>query len=183
MKTTSRTIAMTEAISREDVANKKLEETANVVPEVKEEKGKAVDLPSRGPGLVDAGPLSPPPPKAKVADGGQTMIAPTAAGPLAPPPPEKKRPLLVGKIIKRKPEEATIDAGAEEPKVLKAKVVESGSTGSRKIPKKLGSHMKTVVMDTKEFAEIPDIAPSSEEEPEEEKEKKRVTKFKIKGPS
>ena len=241
--TTSRTIAMTEAISREDVVHHKPHEMPkNIHPPVQQkEKPKVPGLAVSKTGVVDPGPLSPPPPppKVKVADGGQTMIASTAAaGPLSPPPPQKnKRPLLVGKIIEKKKVSepalssdevpktvvGTVDAPAktkvlkltsksktspapppvppktepataptekeekkeEEPKVLKAKLVAPGSTGSRKIPKKLESHMKTVVMDTKEFAEIPDVAslPDEKQPVEEEKSsKKRVTTFKIKGP-
>lgn len=75
---------------------------------------------------------------------------------------------------------------AEQPKVLKAKIVKPGSLPGGKSPKKLQGNMKTIVMDTKEFEEMPSdmIEPPSEEsEPVAGKRKKRVTKFKVKGPN
>ena len=194
--TTSRTIAMTEAISREELA-KKAKDAAAVVPPpqaIGSTKPTAAIPPTQKPGITAAGPLSPPPPakpKAQVLAG--TPVTPpavTAAGPLAPPPPQKKAPILLGK----KKEPATVQAPVEEapsepeatekPRVLKAKIVQPGSTGAQRMPKKLDSHMKTVVMSAVELENMDDLVPAPPEEaPANTKPKKRVTKFKIKGPS
>ncbi|MBN1865248.1 MAG: FHA domain-containing protein [Victivallales bacterium] len=69
------------------------------------------------------------------------------------------------------------------PKVLQAKPVTPDSA-SGKQPKKLDSHMRTVVMSVDELSEVPpDILQQPPEQEDDGKPKKRVTKFKIKGPS
>ncbi len=162
--TASRTIAMTEAISREELPHK--------------------------PAVTGVAPLTPPPP-AKTKPQAIAPITPpggTAPGPLAPPPP-KQAPILLGKkkesVAVQPPVEEVQPASEapEKPRVLKAKMVQPGSTGSRKIPKKLDSHMKTVIMKAAELEDVDDMISSLPETPAEIKPKKRVTKFKIKDPS
>lgn len=230
--TASRTIAMTEAIPRDEMKGREVPTKPSINAGSGIMQAKII---SKGPGSVAPGPLAPPP-KPKD-DGGMTMMSPAAgSGPLAPPPPEKKPAVLLGKVVSKPPapevpaddapvadtvdarpttkvvaplasgpkgtrlltkkksfdsplpsgeEAAAEQAEAGQPKVLKAKIVNPGSTGARKMPKKLRGHMKTVVMDTKEFEEMPPdmIPPPSEDEAAaEQKPKKRVTKFKVKGP-
>lgn len=218
VNTASRTIAMTEAISREQLAMKKKQEETGEIPAVTGNKvgGQTAIMPAK----PSAGPLAPPPPQPRES-------AAVASGPLAPPPPElRKAPVMLAK--KKEPEEApaaeeaprkvianvqkasTVDRteiippkqksplapptppkqeapaateGEGPRKVLKAKLIRPGSTQARTIPKRLDSHMQTVVMDAKEFENIDDLVSQPEPPPTEEKPQKRVTKFRIKGPS
>ncbi len=69
------------------------------------------------------------------------------------------------------------------PKVLKAKIIPPG-TVQEKQPRKLDSHMKTVVMSTNDFTDITsDLVQQPTAPDDDTKPKKRVTTFKIKGPS
>lgn len=220
VNTSSRTIAMTEAISREELANRrKQEETSSSLPVAKvSDKGQTAIIPPKRHGISVAGPLAPPPPS--------PAPAAPSAGPLAPPPAERRAPVVLGKkiepapvtedvpvpeeprrvianvnrgtsgggteIIQPKPKNPIVPetspageapAGEEPRRILKAKLVKPGSTqAGRVLPKKLNSHMQTVVMDAKEFESLDDIVAQPEAE-EESKPQKRVTKFRIKGPS
>lgn len=175
-------------------------------PKPKDDGGMTMMAPAAG-----AGPVAPPPPekKPKVLVG-KVVSKPAAQAPEeAAPPPEDapvadtvdaEPPRPVTKVVapvagpkgtkvltKKKastPLPPSEEAPAEgKPKVLKAKIVSPGATGARSA-KKLQGHMKTVVMDTKEFEEMPAdmIEPPAEGADAEKKPKKRVTKFKVKGP-
>jgi pSer/pThr/pTyr-binding forkhead associated (FHA) protein len=200
INTASRTIAMTEAIPREKMVHKH--------PSVDPKKGSGsiasgpltpppkAKIVSASPaktvlGPTGAGPLAPPPPKK----------APILLGKKkeshAEPSDTVAKELPKATIVTKSPvapssqstptktaQEPAVDEVVEKkPVVLKAKIVSPGSTGAKKIPKKLNSHMKTVVMDAEEFDNIDDLVEQPLEESVASKPKKRVTKFKIKGPN
>ena len=133
VQTTTRTITMAKAISREEVARIRSEKNESPTPprDLKKDKSKTVD-----------------------------------DRPLAPPKPSKAKDLSV-----------TTNKGVPT-RIPEAKIVKLSPPAAGKISKKVASHMKTAVMDTKELEAIPDVTPQSEVK----KKRKRVTKFKVKGP-
>jgi len=177
--TSSRTIAMTEAISREELAISQkayLDEKAaeKNIAATQEATAFTTSL-----GSVPSGPLAPPP-KKMVAKIVQKPHATTAAGPLAPPPPPppeapKKSPILLGK---KKGTSATT-ASEGNPKVLKAKIVSAPAAGLTQ--KQADLRARTEVMSIAELESIEDVPEVSTSKITAPK-PKRVTKFKIKGP-
>jgi len=231
VNTGSRSIAMTEAISREDLAKKRasdIDVDTRVPAHGNKDKGQTAIIPPKKSAATVPGSLAPASSQFK---NPVTQMGITAAGPLAPPPPPRKKQAAIvlskppkppvaelkveqtpagdvpQKVVanvqkssaidrteiippKRKsplpppvpPKEEQEVSAAGPKKVLKAKLVKPGSTQARTIPKKLASHMQTVVMDVKEFEEMDNLV--AQPEPTVEKTvKKRVTKFRIKGPS
>lgn len=180
--TSTRTVAMTEAISREELAKNQQAYLDKKAAEKDIAATQQVVASTASPGSVPSGPLAPPPPPKKmVAKIVQKPQATTAAGPLAPPPPPeapKKAPILLGK---KKDASATVAATASEgkPRVLKAKIVSAPAAGLTQ--KQADLRARTEVMSISELENIEDVPEVSASKITAPK-PKRVTKFKIKGP-
>ena len=181
--TASRTIAMTEAISREELAKN---QQAYLDKKAAEKNIAATQQPvasTAAPGSMPSGPLAPPPPPKKlVAKIVPKPQATTAAGPLAPPPPPeapKKAPILLGKK-KSGGTPAAANATEGKPRVLKAKIV-SAPAPAKLTKKQEDVRARTEVMSIAELEGIDDVPEVSTAASSNAKQK-RVTKFKIKGP-
>lgn len=175
--TASRTIAMTEAISREDLAkNQKAYLDKKAV-----EKGIAATQEASAftgsVGSVASGPLAPPP-KKMVAKIVQKPQATTTAGLLAPlPSAAPKKAILLGKQKGTHVPTATTPSEGK-PRVLKAKIVNAPAAGLTQ--KQADLRSRTEVMSISELdkiEDVPEVAPSVTRNVK----PKRVTKFKIKG--
>jgi len=186
--TSSRTIAMTEAISRETM--KKREHTDTLLKQALSKdpqtpKSKILSPHEHAAKPAESTQVNVPEDKTENSKGQITAVIPVSTPPSPPATPPKKAAIILGKKKDKVDSVANSDPKGQKPKkILKAKIVTPGSTAARKTPKKLNSHMGTVVMNTHEVENLPDDTSLQSESSEiPDKPQKRVTKFKIKGPS